>query len=71
MPFQLKANNVIAIRCTGCGRILRGQPVIVKTCCINSTPWVFCSKECYKSFMMRWVRNQDALKSGGKLWKTI
>ena len=67
MPFQLRSSNVVALRCTNCGRILRGDSIIVKTCCVNSSPWAFCSKECYKQFMMKWVRNQDALRSGGRL----
>lgn len=49
MPFQLKSETVTVLRFTNCGRILRrDSTIIVKTCCVNSSPWVFCGKECYR-----------------------
>jgi len=72
LPFQLRSDTITALRCTNCGRLLRrDSSIIVETCCVNSSPWVFCGKECYRQFMVKWVRNQDAVRSGGKLRVTL
>ncbi|MEM1598059.1 MAG: TRASH domain-containing protein [Pyrobaculum sp.] len=63
MPFELKVAKVTELRCTNCGRIIQGAPIVVKTCCVNK-PWVFCSRECQKQFTMKWTRNQDAGRGG-------
>ncbi len=70
MPYELKVQKVVENRCTNCGRVIRGNPIVVKTCCVNK-PWVFCSRECYRQFVVSWTRNQDAARSGGKLRKAI
>ncbi|MFP3311000.1 MAG: TRASH domain-containing protein [Caldivirga sp.] len=49
MPFLLNTGTG-QVRCTYCGRVISGQPIVVKTCCINR-PWVFCSEECYNRFL--------------------
>ncbi len=65
MPFELKIQRPAELRCTNCGRLVREGAIVVKTCCVNK-PWVFCSRECYKQFVAKWTRNQDA---GGRLRK--
>ncbi len=69
MPFIL--NNVQGqLRCSNCGRIIIGQPIVVKTCCVNK-PWVFCSEECYNEFLRRWVRNQEPHKGRNSLRRDV
>ncbi len=70
MPYELKVQKVVENRCTNCGRVIRDNPIVVKTCCVNK-PWVFCSRECYRQFVVNWTRNQDAAKGGGRLRKAI
>lgn len=43
---------------------------MVKTCYVNK-PWAFCSRECYKQFVAKWTRNQDAGRGGGTLRKVV
>ncbi|AFA38734.1 MAG: TRASH domain-containing protein [Pyrobaculum sp.] len=70
MPFELKITRTVDLRCSNCGKIITGEPIVVKTCCVNK-PWVFCSRECYKQFVAKWTRNQDAGKGGGTLRKVV
>ncbi len=70
MPFELKVKNVTQYRCDNCGRIIRENPIVIKTCCVNK-PWVFCSTQCLGQFTSKWMKNQDAMKSGGRLRSTI
>lgn len=69
MPFLLNTETG-QVRCTYCGRVISGQPIVVKTYCINR-PWVFCSEECYNRFLRQWLRNQEAHRSKGVLRKDI
>ena len=70
MPFELKITRTVDLRCSNCGKIITGEPIVVKTCCVNK-PWVFCPRECYKQFVAKWTRNQDAGKGGGTLRKVV
>jgi len=70
MAFELKVVKTTELRCTNCGKIITGSPIVVKTCCVNK-PWVFCSRECYKAFLTKWTRNQDAARSGGTLRRGV
>ncbi|MDT7875995.1 MAG: TRASH domain-containing protein [Sulfolobaceae archaeon] len=60
MPFQLDV-KVNALKCSWCGNIIRGEPIIVKTCC-NNKPWVFCSRQCYNSWVKEWLKRQEQQK---------
>ncbi|CCC81066.1 hypothetical protein [Thermoproteus tenax] len=65
MPFELKVQRPAVSRCSNCGKLINGPGIVVKTCCVNK-PWVFCSKECYRQFLSKWTKNQDAA-GGGRL----
>ncbi|MDW8094472.1 MAG: hypothetical protein RMI63_05550 [Caldimicrobium sp.] len=60
MPLQVKREKRKVNRCSWCGKIISGEPLTVKTCCVNS-PWHFCGEVCYKQFTIKWTKNQDAL----------
>lgn len=70
MPFELKVQRTTELRCSNCGRVIAANPIVVKTCCVNK-PWVFCSRECYRAFISKWTRNQDAARGGGSLRRGI
>lgn len=57
MPFQLDT-KVNQLRCSWCGKLIKDNPIIVKTCC-NNKPWVFCSKQCYNNWVREWMRRQE------------
>lgn len=63
MPLELKLPKTTELRCSNCGRVITGTPISVKTCCVNK-PWVFCSRECYRDFVAKWTKNQDAGRGG-------
>ena len=63
MPFELKVQRSIELRCSNCGKLITGTPIVAKTCCVNK-PWVFCNRECYRQFLAKWTRNQDAGRGG-------
>ncbi|MCI2415286.1 MAG: TRASH domain-containing protein [Candidatus Aramenus sp.] len=57
MPFQIKT-GIGGFRCDWCGKIVRENPIVVKTCC-NNKPWTFCSRECYSQWTREWMRRQE------------
>ena len=59
MPFILNPSTSTQLRCSLCGRLITGQPIVAKTCCVNR-PWTFCSRECYERWVRQWLRNQEA-----------
>ncbi|ABL89146.1 ribosomal protein L24, conjectural [Pyrobaculum islandicum DSM 4184] len=59
MPFELKVQRPAELRCSNCGKLVGAGAIVVKTCCVNK-PWVFCSRECYRQFVAKWTRNQEA-----------
>ena len=69
MPFQL-STRTSELRCSNCGRIITGDPIVVKTCCQN-VPWVFCSKRCLQEFTARWARNQTDARRGTGLRRGV
>jgi len=60
MPLQVKEKGKKIVKCSWCGRLISGEPIAVKTCCVNK-PWYFCGEACYRQFTAKWVKNQDAL----------
>ncbi|MFN3504673.1 MAG: TRASH domain-containing protein [Caldimicrobium sp.] len=60
MPLQIKEKRKKLHRCSWCGKIITTEPLTVKTCCVNK-PWYFCGEVCYKQFVSKWTKNQDAL----------
>lgn len=62
MQLELTIKSFTQYRCDNCGKIIKGNPLGVKTCCVNK-PKVFCSLLCLKQFTSQWVRSQEAIKS--------
>lgn len=60
MPLEVKKEKNKILRCSWCGRLITGEPLSVKTCCVNK-PWHFCGDLCYRQFVAKWTKNQDAL----------
>ncbi|MCY0859713.1 MAG: TRASH domain-containing protein [Sulfolobaceae archaeon] len=67
MPLNLNAET-LQQRCSWCGKIIKGKPIVVKTCC-NNKPWVFCSDSCYRQWHADWLRKQE--QKIGKLRKNL
>jgi len=66
MPFQLDT-KVNQLHCSWCEKIVRDNPIVVKTCC-NNKPWVFCSKQCYDT---GWESGSKGRNKNGDKKKTI
>ncbi len=64
MPFEVKG-RVGVKRCVICGRIVGGDAIQFKTCCMNK-PVVFCSRRCMSIWESRWLRNQEQIIKKGK-----
>ncbi|MFQ5762449.1 MAG: TRASH domain-containing protein [Candidatus Bathyarchaeia archaeon] len=47
-------------RCEVCGRLIAGQPVTRKTCCVNKL-YVFCSEMCLRKWTQTWLRRQEQI----------
>uniref|UniRef100_A0A832GQ96 TRASH domain-containing protein n=1 Tax=Caldimicrobium thiodismutans TaxID=1653476 RepID=A0A832GQ96_9BACT len=60
MPQRIREKRKNLSKCSWCGKLITAEPITVKTCCVN-TPWYFCSNTCYKQFVVKWTKNQDAL----------
>lgn len=60
MPLKVKKEKRRLHNCSWCGKIISGEPLAVKTCCVNK-PWYFCGTTCYQQFVIKWTKNQDAL----------
>jgi hypothetical protein len=60
MPLKLDT-KINEIRCSWCKKIIRGNPIVVKTCC-NNKPLVFCSNSCYMAWMRQWLRKQEQIR---------
>lgn len=65
MPIMVENRN--AIRCDGCGKIIQGEPISVRTCCVNK-PKNFCGKQCYLKWRSEWLKNQEQLKRKGAVF---
>ena len=65
MPFQLKADRRL-YRCAVCGRVVTGEPIMLRTCCMNR-PVVFCSRACAEKWVREWLRRQEQLGRGRAL----
>ena len=59
VPYEVKDRRG-AVRCTVCGRIIRGEGIKLKTCCVNK-PVTFCSVRCRREWESRWLRRQEQL----------
>ncbi|MDT7899600.1 MAG: TRASH domain-containing protein [Sulfolobales archaeon] len=60
MPFVLDSEERFE-RCDWCGSVIKGKPIVVKTCCSNK-PRAFCSQRCYDSWKREWLRAQEQLR---------
>lgn len=63
MPLRIGGASSTQLRCDNCGRVIAGEPIMVKTCCVNR-PWVFCSEQCMRQFTSKWMMNQEAGRGG-------
>ncbi|NIR88039.1 TRASH domain-containing protein [Candidatus Bathyarchaeota archaeon] len=45
------------MRCQVCGKVITGNPVTRKTCCVNKL-YVFCSDACMRRWTRNWLRRQ-------------
>ncbi|AWR98257.1 hypothetical protein DFR86_05950 [Acidianus sulfidivorans JP7] len=70
MPLEIEDINNRAIRCDQCHNIIRGKPLVVKTCC-NNKPLVFCSSKCYQEWMREWMKKQEQMKQKSKTTKKL
>ncbi|NON62206.1 hypothetical protein HLB03_05780 [Acidianus sp. DSM 29099] len=65
MPFKLDTETR-EIHCSWCKQVIRGKPIVVKTCC-NNKPFIFCSSRCYNNWMREWLKRQEQIKGKGQL----
>lgn len=47
------------MRCIVCGKVIRGKPIVRKTCCVNKL-YVFCSWKCMKLWTQQWLKREGA-----------
>ncbi|MFQ5711721.1 MAG: TRASH domain-containing protein [Candidatus Geothermarchaeales archaeon] len=45
------------MRCQVCGKIIAGNPIVRKTCCVNKL-YVFCSTNCLKAWSRGWLKRE-------------
>ncbi len=59
MPFEVKRGG-FALRCSECNKIIKGEPIFLKTCCVNK-PRAFCSKTCLDKWQRKWLMRQEQI----------
>jgi len=62
MPMEV-GGPILALRCSTCGKLVTGKPIMVKTCCANK-PWTFCSQNCYEIWKRNWIKQQEQISQG-------
>ncbi|MFQ6085875.1 MAG: hypothetical protein ACE5OY_06410 [Candidatus Bathyarchaeia archaeon] len=50
------------MKCQVCGRLITGEYVSRKTCCVNKL-YVFCSEKCLQEWTRAWMRNQMPMRT--------
>ncbi|MBN1215761.1 MAG: hypothetical protein JXA99_10030 [Candidatus Lokiarchaeota archaeon] len=54
------------MRCNGCNKIIIGDPITRKTCCINKLK-NFCSNNCLQKWNQQWLKRQVSQNNKKKL----
>jgi len=58
------------MRCIVCGRLVKDELHVYKTCCVNKL-YVFCSEDCRKKWAGSWLRMQITTQRTSKTAKQV